>query len=282
MTTQSKGKQPIRNVLSVQSNSVNGKVGEPYKMRITSGGSISSYVDFAVKFLSDNPHTPLILHTLPPPPSSDPLSQTNNEAGPSKLKSTTLLPCTTAIPRLISVAEIVKRAYLAEMRQSKKGKGIWQYTESSLYHPSQITHTSGNSKGTEENSLERVLGGKTKLDRPKMTHHPYLSITLSTKPLGLEEKRNVTMQYVLVKKKNRGKKGKGKTADQGDADEEEEQQVQHVEVADVDRGLAGSDTAELAKKGKEREKRPATAPKGRSVLKRGSDSEDRVGKKRKT
>lgn len=42
--------------------------------------------------------------------------------------------------------------------------------------------------------------------RPKMTHHPYLQITLSTTPIGLEEGesgRSVTCQYVLAKRKRR-------------------------------------------------------------------------------
>ena len=34
-----------------------------------------------------------------------------------------------------------------------------------------------------------------------MIHHPYLEITLSTKPLGLEEKRDVTLQYVVTRRK---------------------------------------------------------------------------------
>ena len=40
--------------------------------------------------------------------------------------------------------------------------------------------------------------------RPKMTHHPYLQITLSTSPLGLEAGeagRNVTCQYIMAKRK---------------------------------------------------------------------------------
>lgn len=40
--------------------------------------------------------------------------------------------------------------------------------------------------------------------RPKMKHQPYMQITLSTKPLGLEEGvkgRNVTCQYVMTRRK---------------------------------------------------------------------------------
>lgn len=35
-----------------------------------------------------------------------------------------------------------------------------------------------------------------------MTHHPYMQITLSTRPLGREAKPNITCQYVTVKRKD--------------------------------------------------------------------------------
>jgi hypothetical protein len=34
-----------------------------------------------------------------------------------------------------------------------------------------------------------------------MTHRPFLQITLSTKPLGLEKEHNVTCQYVMSKRR---------------------------------------------------------------------------------
>ena len=40
-----------------------------------------------------------------------------------------------------------------------------------------------------------------------MTHRPYLQITLSTRPLGLEKNQNVTCQHALRK---RGRSGKTK------------------------------------------------------------------------
>ena len=44
-----------------------------------------------------------------------------------------------------------------------------------------------------------------------MKHQPYMQITLSTRPLGLEEGvkgRNVTCQYVMVRRKNPNSKPK--------------------------------------------------------------------------
>lgn len=51
-----------------------------------------------------------------------------------------------------------------------------------------------------------------------MTHHPYLQITLSTAPLGLEERdgevgRNTTCQYVLGKRARTGSVGRSRVKD---------------------------------------------------------------------
>ncbi|WVQ67876.1 uncharacterized protein L199_006081 [Kwoniella botswanensis] len=254
---------------------------EPYKMRITSGGSISSFVDFAINFLNVNPHTPLVLHTLPPPQPN----QKNTEAGPSTTNkySTTLLTCTTNISRLISVVEIIKRSYIEQLRSSsndsktkgkgkmRMSKGIWQYTESALYHPPvpDPGTESEEAMGGEMNGLERVLKGKL---RPKMTHHPYLTITLSTIPLGLEQKRNVTVQHTMVKAKNSKKKKKASKTSHDDEREEEEGTLIEVDKKDDD----NEDKKVTAEDKIQNEK-------DKKGVKRSSDTEDqnKIGKKRK-
>ena len=45
-----------------------------------------------------------------------------------------------------------------------------------------------------------------------MTHNPYLQVTLSAKPLGLEANLGVTCQYVLAPR-HRSKSGKGDKAE---------------------------------------------------------------------
>ncbi|WVW83691.1 hypothetical protein I302_105712 [Kwoniella bestiolae CBS 10118] len=289
------GKKPVREhrgkTAKQATKPVDVSPNEPYKMRITSGGSIASYVDFAISFLNDDPHTPLVLHTLPPPPSTT--TQEYNEASPSTPSAkypTTLLSCTTNIPRLITVVEIIKRTYLEALCSAKhernpkiKGKekmrmskGIWQYTESALYHPSAQMDGGGEGEG---NSLERVLGGKS---RPKMIHHPYLTVTLSTVPLGLEERRNVNVQHVLVKSRNRRKKGRGKEDDAGDEAEaefgeemEETGNVNGIRKKSVVHGSTKDDAQGMTEEGN------GKSGKG---LKRSSDGEEqqnKIGKKRK-
>ncbi|ORX36866.1 hypothetical protein BD324DRAFT_627488 [Kockovaella imperatae] len=135
---------------------------QSHSMRITSGGSIHSYVRFALKHLKDNPAIPLVLHTLPSNLPSSPSSTSTKKsrtkartessvqaAGPdqqaqaqapvtgdadvnvgsvsSKMSpsraTSSLHPCTLTVPRLISVVELIKRQYLLELDKSGKGKG---------------------------------------------------------------------------------------------------------------------------------------------------------------
>ncbi|EIW70864.1 hypothetical protein TREMEDRAFT_61376 [Tremella mesenterica DSM 1558] len=153
-------------------------------MRIASGGDLNNYVKFALSFLKETPQRPLTLHTRPLP--------ITDASKPKQTKTTmTLQTCTTSIPKLISVVERVKREYIVWARETSR-KGLWQYT---------ITG-SENQQATVD--LNRVLEGKTK---PKMSHHPWLEITLSTSPLGLEKEYGVTCQYVLTGRK-RSKKGR--------------------------------------------------------------------------
>ncbi|CAD6574127.1 MAG: hypothetical protein TREMPRED_001014 [Tremellales sp. Tagirdzhanova-0007] len=127
---------------------------ESHHMRITSAGSIASYVRFALSFLQANPNRALVLHTLPLPSAS---TKPSSEASTS---SSTLTPSLLTAPRLVSVVEIIKREYISKLDGSecRKGKhtatGIWQYTETGLLpdrHPTR-----------DEQSLTRVLEGKTK------------------------------------------------------------------------------------------------------------------------
>ncbi len=61
------------------------------------------------------------------------------------------------------------------------------------------------------------------LCRPKMTHNPFLQITLSTKPLGLEAGVEVTCQYVLAsRKRSRGKRKNSGEGGGGVKDSEKE------------------------------------------------------------
>ncbi|ORY32570.1 hypothetical protein BCR39DRAFT_522914 [Naematelia encephala] len=232
---------------------------EPHKMRITSGGSIASYVKFALTFLDENPHRPLILHTIAPPPPPPPTTTTPTKGTkPSKRPTSTLTPSLLNTPRLISVVELIKRAYMQriESPESRKGKeraiGIWQYTESGLLPFVNLEREKGlqvEGDTETETALERVLGGKT---QPKMTHQPFLQITLSTSPLGWESRRGVTCQYVMVRR--RRPRNKVPPADIMENEPGEvEKPLESLGVADVDLGTKinrDAPTAAMEKKRK--------------------------------
>ncbi|KAK4686428.1 hypothetical protein P7C73_g3700, partial [Tremellales sp. Uapishka_1] len=176
----------------------------PHEMRIAPSGSMQNYIKFALNFLSENPKRPLVLHTMPPSESSKGPTASIALAPPTTPTSlptstSTLHPSTLSTPRLISIVEIIKRDYMTDLSLLENGKGknradgLWQYTESGLLSPSSVRPEQDG-----RTDLERVLSGKTK---PKMTHQPYLKITLSTRPLGLEKQRNVTCQYVMIRRR---------------------------------------------------------------------------------
>ncbi|WVQ82185.1 hypothetical protein IAT38_004313 [Cryptococcus sp. DSM 104549] len=244
------------------------KPPKPYRMRITSGGSISSYVTFALQFLRVNPGTPLVLHTLPPSDPS-PSTSTTTTPTPAPRRPTTLFPCTLTTPRLISVTELIKRSYLEELRQGKaKGKGksggVWQYTECGVWGGA----GGGEEGGVGAGDLARVLSGRK---NPKMTHHPYLEITLSTRPLEGMDRRGVTCQSVVVKRKARGKgKGKGKGAAEDEAGDKDGQAKGTGDEMDVDESTAAPVKA------------VAEAKQAKGGEKRKSEGDDRIPKKRKT
>jgi len=135
----------------------------PHRMRITSGGQVAGYVNFALTFLKvcptqpryqltrqENPDRSLVLHTLPP---------NNTESSSSKPGSSSLSSALLATPKLVSVAEKIKREYMSYINAKDIGKGknkavgIWQYNESG---------TLSQGEEQQELGLESILEGKTK------------------------------------------------------------------------------------------------------------------------
>ncbi|GFZ44156.1 hypothetical protein JCM24511_01877 [Saitozyma sp. JCM 24511] len=230
-----------------------GPSSGPHRMRITTGGSVQAY---------DHPNRPLILHTLPYS------AQSATPASKAQTRST-LLPCTLATPKLVSVAEVIKRAYIERLNTEGGGKGknravgIWQYTRSGLVE----VDSSAGDEVEEGQGLMRVLGGRTK---PKMTHHPYLEITLSARPLGLESERDTTCQYLLVRRRrNRGKAGRG----EGDASADEVPAVGdgrgagRVGVDEAGQREAPTTSAGIETDGEASVKNPAEGVDGRKKMK---------------
>jgi len=123
---------------------------ESHEMRITQGGKIRSWVDFALKFFEENEDKALVLHTLPAaakekskqtgtmevtagddddPQEAPPLPQGADPVNTTKKSG--LSVSTITIPRLISVVEIIKREYLNALNANRSPRlvGLYQYNE---------------------------------------------------------------------------------------------------------------------------------------------------------
>lgn len=124
-------------------------------------------------------------------------------------------------------------------------------------------------------SNRRLMISTDTRKRPKMVHRPFLQITLSTKPLGLEQGpkgRNVTCQYVMVRRR----KSKLNSGNEGDAGPSVPDSEQSSKIVAVEGASGGQEKMGAAK---ERER------KGENAIKRKAASSQpdatRGGKKRK-
>ncbi len=129
-----------------------------HEMRITQGGKIRAWVEFAlkffeacalsftksqlIKFAQENEEKALVLHTLPAAAKGKHTENASNDNEPQdpppqgtdaidKETRSGFSASTTAIPRLITVVEIIKREYLVAMnaKRSPHLVGLFQYNE---------------------------------------------------------------------------------------------------------------------------------------------------------
>ncbi|TYJ53442.1 hypothetical protein B9479_005939 [Cryptococcus floricola] len=264
-----------------------------HKIRVTSAGKGGNYAQFGLQWMLDVPDVPIVYHTLPPPPSTSSSSKGpgSSSSKPTPKANNGLLPVTTTIPKLVTVVERVKREYIESLlsgrgkKVDKKGKGkgkgtkkeegeekevtgrgLWQYTETGNWTPEPVIGEGED----QEAALRRVLGGAS---RPKMKHHPYMSITLSTKPLP-ELETIVPAQVVYAKsKKVRGKK-KPKAKKQADG----EMDVDETEEVRVKKELGDGDDTEVDEPASQSQS--TSKSKGKEMKKRKSESEHGASKKK--
>ncbi|OCH94877.1 hypothetical protein OBBRIDRAFT_884432 [Obba rivulosa] len=162
---------------------------ETREIRITGHGKIETWVAFALRFLQENSTEPLTLHTLPAkkqqsiPSTEDAVDDTETpvqdaEDGVSKLESekSRMASSMSTIPRLVSVAEIIKREYLKglspELAESGNLSGLHQYNE-----VGELADEGGVSR---EDALASMLRGKRHLRQHKVA---YMKITLCRQEL---------------------------------------------------------------------------------------------------
>ncbi|KAJ1307454.1 hypothetical protein OPQ81_001554 [Rhizoctonia solani] len=177
----------------------------PHSMRVASHGKISVLVDFALKFLKENPTRPLVLHTLPYKSGTG--AEENKRLEPDA-KRRKIEPSTTNVARLISVVEIIKREF-------KEGP-LHQYNEIGCLDPPS-SREGGPGVGVPSEpgaerwaALQRIVEGKNHLP---IQRTPYMKITLSQTELPESEASNTTYQPPVTKKVCRGTRKRSKRRD---------------------------------------------------------------------
>lgn len=191
---------------------------ETHEMRITQGGKIRAWVDYALKFFEENEEKALVLHTLPAANKggSVKIERTGVDADDNdetdiamKDKKKGLSPSTITIPRLITVAEIIKREYLLAMDAKRLPDlvGLYQYNEMGCIENGVENEADEETdEGAEDRMkmLAEALAGKN----IKIERTPYMRITLCRKELAGMKNRNTTAQAPLKRKLSKSARGR--------------------------------------------------------------------------
>ncbi|KAJ9111470.1 hypothetical protein QFC22_006497 [Naganishia vaughanmartiniae] len=118
---------------------------------------------FRVATIQERPDQPVEIHTRLSLNSSLPpikVLNTSTTSEPTTSHSGGLLPCTTTIPRLITVLEIIKREYLR--LHAGKGKGLWQYNKVGSYSGKEVEEWEEQQRGRRVVGLPQRVKGKGK------------------------------------------------------------------------------------------------------------------------
>ncbi|KAI9451080.1 hypothetical protein BJY52DRAFT_1206051 [Lactarius psammicola] len=189
-------------------------------MRITQGGKIRAWVDHALKFFEENEEKALVLHTLPAAHKCGSIKSgktgvrvdagDNDETNTAmKDKKTGLSPSTITIPRLITVAEIIKREYLITMDAKRVPDlvGLYQYNEMGCIEngvENEVDEEKDEGAEDRMKMLAEALAGKN----IKIEKTPYMRITLCRKELAGMKNRNTTAQAPLKRKLSKSARGR--------------------------------------------------------------------------
>lgn len=208
---------------------------EYHEMRITQGGKIRAWVDYALRFFEENEEKALVLHTLPAANKggSNDSRKTGVDAGDdddtqlrqeidtaTRDKKRGLSQSTITIPRLITVAEIIKREYLLAMDAKRMPDlaGLYQYNEIGCIENGVEDEMDGETdEGAEDRMkmLAEALAGKN----IKIERIPYMRITLCRKELAGMKNGYTTAQAPLKRKLSKSARGRlRKRERQGEAE----------------------------------------------------------------
>ncbi|KAG6841612.1 hypothetical protein C0991_009037 [Blastosporella zonata] len=182
----------------------------PHLVRITDNGKIKAWVSFALNFFETNEDRPIVFHTLPATP-KPPVAVNDDAAQPSTdvdISSTNahvykLSKVTTAVPRLLSVVEIVKREFIKslEAKHSLRLAGLHQYNEiGCLEALAPVVEASAEDRAAE---IRRALSGSNHV---KQKQTPYMKITLSLSAIPELVENGATYQPPIIRKLSKSAK----------------------------------------------------------------------------
>lgn len=206
--------------MDVDTPEVAGDVLVSREVRITTQGKIRNFVEHALDFFEvgsmfrvedrshrtirseqKNPDSHLILHTLPHTnPAALPQEDPSTAQDAPEAKTTDRLPPSlTTIPRLISVAEIIKREYLKKLdpANSEQGSllGLHQYNEiGNIDVPGPSTDDAPSQEEARRNAIVLALQGKNQYVSRLIYMPPPLFIC---EPIRLRQRRIGYMKITL-------------------------------------------------------------------------------------
>lgn len=189
-----------------------------------------------LNFFEENEEKALVLHTLPAANKGGSIKsgKTVVDAGDSdeaqlqqendiamKDKKRGLSPSTLVIPRLITVAEIIKREYLLAMDTKRMPNlvGLYQYNEIGCIENG-VDNEADEEKDVGAEDRMKMLAEALEGKNIKIEKTPYMRITLCRKELAGMKSRDTTAQAPLKRKLSRSAKGRlrkrqGKEAENG-------------------------------------------------------------------
>ncbi|KAG5650635.1 hypothetical protein H0H81_011532 [Sphagnurus paluster] len=162
----------------------------PHHIRITDSGKIKAWVAFALSFLEENEDRPIVFHTLPAKAKIDKDGNAIPETKPSSSKAKPTL----AVPRLLSVVEIVKREFIKslEAKHSPRLAGLHQYNEIGC-----LEQPDASTEGDRAAEIARALSGTNHV---KQKQTPYMKITLSNTAMPELVDQGATYQPPMLRK----------------------------------------------------------------------------------
>ncbi|CAA7257439.1 unnamed protein product [Cyclocybe aegerita] len=184
-------------------------------IRITNGGNMKSWVAVSLAFFEDETRAKgLTLHTFPASVASDAFLE--RVAGKDPVLRKQASATVSTIPRLISVAEIIKREFVKtlEAKRSSRMKGLHQYNEVGTLEALGLTVAPAAEDGTpltgEDARSHSILEALSGRNYARQTQSPYMRITLSTVERPDLVERGATYQPPTIRKLSKSAKARAK------------------------------------------------------------------------